>query len=690
MLCLLLFPCLAVAQSLRPSTVQLDSHPQVLKKLNTLNQYLADEQWSAVNNILQQTQKDHAYQLVQVGPRHYLPVQTYSHLIVSRFSKAGLAAYREQYDNLAAGWYADAIQNNDPLKMKRIVQEYYNSSIADQALLWLGDHAWQQNQIDLARSYWTQLIPLRPGNQGTDNTQQILVLRYPDSDIPQPIVLARLILSRLALNNFSRAQTELDLFRQRYPQSEGKIAGQRGTLADILSNALNDRQQWQRPYQNETSTFAGNAERARTYHQFTIPYVPLWIQPLPEVNWQTIQNQTSGLQNPLLPYYPVTTNDKLFFSDARHVYALNQSTGKPLWPLENDPLGTIFTAQQSELASKAVQEVLGAPRFTLSVHDDFLFARLGSPVVSRPYRQSELLEPQSRIVCLDIGAGQGKLVWQQNASSFETDWEFEGTPLYADGKVFLAMRQSQPQLQWNVVCLNAGTGELLWNQKVCASLAAVSETYPEVSHHLLTWAADKLIYVTHHGAIVALNANHGRIEWASTYPNKALLQAPLQSTALKPALFAENIVIASPDDTNQIMGLDAQSGLVLWKRALPGGSKHLIGTRNQLVYLSGKHLWALDITNGKVVWQVPDTKHGTADYGQGVLTNRYVIWPHREEIDLVALQSGQRLQRIRLKDKFNLSGGHLVVSQQRLFVVQEDRIVAYGHASETAEQAERD
>src|SRR5690606_38975252 len=88
----------------------------------------------------------------------------------------------------------------------------------------------------------------------------------------------------------------------------------------------------------------------------------------------------------VLSYHPVVVGDMVLFNDWRHIYALRLDNGEPAVPLGLDDrqAGAIYVPRQSgpfafdsSLSSAAR---LGAPRFTLTVHENRLVARMGSPI----------------------------------------------------------------------------------------------------------------------------------------------------------------------------------------------------------------------------------------------------------------------------------------------------------------------
>ena len=328
----------------------------------------------------------------------------------------------------------------------------------------------------------------------------------------------------------------------------------------------------------------------------------------------------------------------------------------------------------------------------MTLFDGKLYAKMGTPITSRQADERGLPAHNSDLVCLNVHPkrGQGKLVWKISADDMErgATWAFEGTPVAGGGRVFVALRRSEQQTQTNVACFDSETGRIIWNRKVCAAVSDVGRWRNFISHQLLTLGAGSVFYSTDLGAIAALDAEDGTIRWVVTYqshqPDSPAELSDHTKQGLLPCLYHRGLVIAAPNDSGQIMAIDAHSGLIRWRQTLNDRIRHLLGVGQGNLILSGNSLWALDLETGRPVWGREIIDPEFFGYGRGLLVGDAVWWPTRETIEIRSQQTGRPLRRkpivLRTKGTSDArnSGGNLIIADGYFLVAQSDRLVAYG------------
>ncbi len=691
-LCVLLSgPCFVSAQDdpqaavrVRES-VSLATDSSVLRKLVPVNDYLEEQQWERAIAILRQIAEEHGETLISVSPGRYLNVALYSNMLLAHLPSEGLSAYRKKIDPQARRWFETAKAHRDEELMRKVVRHAFASSYGDDALLLLGDWCWERGDLAAARSYWKRLLPLihepPPG-------QPPFVLRYPDSNHARPVILARFVLSSLVEGDVLRAERELHSFQRQYPDAQGQLAGRTGKLSDILQAVAAESGKWEHPRpKDRIETFAGNFQRNKTLPRTLDVGAPRWDVLLSRDPFHTISQPPAHGDGGPLSYYPLVLGDMVLLGNAHRIFAYNLHTGEPYWKLDsNDTNAVIYTDLADEKSVLPERPQVGVPRYTLSVHKGRCYAKMGSPVTGRA--NSEQRSLNSDLVCLDLIHREGDLVWKIPASQKPGQWSFEGSPVVAGGRVFIALRRSQPRTQANVACYDAETGSPVWNRQVCAAIPPVSEEFNSLGHQLLTLAEETIFYSTGMGAIAALDAHDGTLRWVVTYETRApeSIRALSDHTkqGLLPCLYHQGTVFAAPNDTDLVMAIDAQTGIVKWRRRLPKERiRHLLGVRRENLIVSGNSLWALNIDDGQLVWGTPETDPEYYGYGRGLLVEDVVWWPLRERIEVLDQRTGERVrQPINLSEKRSLRqqgeiGGNLAIADGFLLIAQPDRLVAF-------------
>jgi outer membrane protein assembly factor BamB len=675
-------------------SVSLDTDSAVAKKLSTVDDYLAEKQWEPAHKILEDLAAESRDKLLEVAPGRYLSVARFTNIALASLPAEGLAAYRRKVDPRARGWLETGIRDRNPADLEQVVERAFASSFGDDALLLLGDWAWEAGDTNRARRYWTQIVPIAGDPESQTPTP---VLRYPDTDLDLPAVVARLVLASTVEANLERARRELHTFKQLYPAAEGQLAGQSGNLAEILTAAIADAKEWpEQPPSPSFETFAVRPDRSGELPRGVDVGGLQWSVDLP-VSAPAMSARGWDSRPPLC-YHPVLFEDVVLVCDAERIFGWNVHTGKPAWsadakrkldsPLAPSPQDAVlYPPAPGGGPPPPLQPIIGQPQYTLTVDAGKLYARMGTPVTSPA--ANELVPLRSELVCLDLADAQGKLLWKIETADIEPGWAFEGSPLVSGNRVYVALTRAQPQIETSVACFDTRTRRLLWHRRICSAVGGFAEGRNTVSHRLLTLADDSLFYSTDVGAIAAIDARDGRLRWVVTYEH----QPPEEHSdgRLTPCLYHHGVVVAAPGDADELFGIDATSGIIVWRQRLRGGVRHLLGAAGDALVVGGDFLWGLDLAaRGHVLWRVGAEDPASHGYGRGLLADGSVYWPTREEVLIVDRKSGGIQRRIPLAARFGASGGNLAIAGGLLLVAQPDRLSVFGEYAETRQKTGQD
>ena len=659
--------------------------------LKTAEDYMAAQQWEAAIEVLDGIIDGESDTLVAASTGRYVSAGAYSHLLLSRLPADALGLYRRKTDPQARQWFEKGRQTRDVSLLRRVLKLAYVGSYGDNALSLLGEWAWERGEIDTARRYWKQLLPA--------DEQSPASLRYPDPQLGGATVLARLMLCNLAEGNFARAKRQRAKIHDDFPDATGTLAGKTGRMADIADALFSEAKSWTLPTPHATAqTFAGTMSRRQILPTAVDVAAERWSVPFSEREqhrFEFASRQPAFPMQPALSVHPLVHEGNVYFSDADRIYAYNLRTGKPAWPgPEGEEENAVIYQLHDDLSPIPSHSAAGVPRFSMTIHNGRLYARMGTPMTSRSERE---LNPDihTTLVVLDLDPkqGQGKLLQKSSTDSFGrggTSWSFEGSPVVGGNRVYVALRRSQPQMQINVACFDAANGRLIWNRKVCAAVSNIGRNNNLITHQLLTLAEDKLFVSTDLGAVAALDARDGAPLWVLTYEsspaNSPAVFSDHTKQGLLPCLYHQGTVYAAPNDSNQIFAIDAQSGVVKWQRRLADRIRHLLGVGHGNLIVSGNSLWGLSAENGNVAWGRAITDPEFYGYGRGLLVDDAVWWPTRETIEIRSQRTGRRIHRqpIPLEahgtTRARNTGGNLQITNGYLLVAQADRLVIYGES----------
>ncbi len=414
----------------------------------------------------------------------------------------------------------------------------------------------------------------------------------------------------------------------------------------------------------------------------------VWSRELPQSEYATSVGRPALPSSQPLSYFPVVWNNKVFVADATRVFGFELDSGKAAWSVSDEDAGILYPppTDVGELGQPRPYDtsaLSGVPRHTLTVAGDRLYARLGLPPTSWPAR--ELRRAESSIVCLDLKR-EGLPVWAVSSESLgspEEWWSFEGPPVADGGRLFVLANRSRPQSRLHALCLDAATGDVLWNVPVGSPIASPPEGLAVMTHRLITLAAGKLFIQTNQGAVVCLDADDGRPQWVAWYDSRPVREGLAANVPERnqPAacLFDGGVVVVAPADSERVSAYDATSGIALWDVVLRGGGRQLVGARDGVLVVSGERLFGLNLWTGQQLWTIGFEDPPGYGAGRGLVAGRYAYWPTREDLLVVELASGTPVRRFPVKKALGLAGGgNLAISESRLLFAGPESIAAFG------------
>lgn len=674
-------------------TVQLDrADTTVRTALERVGAYLADGQSNEAVVTLLEVMEQSGGKLLGVTDQRFVSVRDYCHLQVAALPPEALALYRSRIDPSARQWYEEGVARRDRRLLEKVVDQAFSSSWGDNALYMLGEMALESADYPAARAYWEKAIPVDPP-EGAARTW----LSVPDTDLDLAAIRARLVLVSILEGSLDRAREELAAFSGLHADARGRLGGREVNYVDALSALLSESTSWpEREPNHDWPTFAGSPLRNRIAPDSVDLGQVAWRKPLRATAPAPVflgdsraaapRRVAEGAQGPL-SYHPVLVDDLVLLGHEAAILAFDLSTGEPAWghrgpEVYRDQLSEPIDAQDDPSRS------LGVPRFTLTVDDRRLYARMGSAITGFGREAAPARRP-GYLVCLDLEA-EGRLVWK--IAPPEPGYSFEGSPVTDGANVYVAIRRSDIQPQAHVACYEAASGRLRWRRFVCAAETPARGMLYERTHNLLTLHRETLYLNTNLGAVAALSARDGRVKWVRLYPRvrQGDLLKPEAHTYrdLTPCLFDRGILFVAPSDSRRIFALEAATGHILWQTGPEvADAVHLLGTSADTLIAGGDKLYWIGLDTeppGKVkhVWPFGHEKLG---YGRGVLAGDCVLWPGREKIYVFDQASGRQKKVISLATR-GATGGNLLVAPGYLLIAGNDELVAFASGGGSAKE----
>lgn len=662
---------------------------------------IANEQWDEAIEILRQVAEGASGKVLAVSPGRFVSVRDYCHLQLALLPGEALELYRSRVDVQARRWYEEGIRRRDVGRLRHVVDQLFCSSSGDDALLALGDLELEAGNPGEARGYWEKILPpddwatLAPPVVQTNGSPVWLL--YPDSDIDRAAVRARLVLAAILEGDAETSRMLLDDFVRDCGGAEGKLGGRTVNYAEFLNKLLSESQQWPaEKVDRDWPTFAGTSERSKVFPTPVEIGSLAWEASLPEVSLPDASSTVTGTRriaerrDHLLSYHPVIVGNMVLVNTADEIRAYQLSTGEPVWG--DSPI--VYKLPRNENDARAnlrgATPATGAPRFTLTVRDRRVYARMGNPVTGRVNEQP-FGARHSFVVCVDLEA-EAKALWATpdtlGQDDHDASWSFEGSPVVDGDGVYVAMRRNGARPQQYVACLDPETGALKWRRLICGAETA-AQGLEEMTHHLLCLHAGTLYCNTNLGAVAALSTSDGAVRWITRYPRAGQVDLSKRPKHffrdLTPCVYDNGVLYVAPADSDSIIALDAPTGLrrrPQWQTAFAEDAIHLLGVMDGKLVASGDKLWWVDAQTGKIL-----SPPGTAadsfpeggspkGLGRGLLADGKVYWPTWDRIYVFDQRNNRQLEPINLSAR-NAVGGNLLPAGDSLLIASHDRITVF-------------
>lgn len=636
----------------------------VLAKLERVKDYLAERQWDEAVETLRSLmdRSEDTLKAVTEQRQRYVSLRDFVHLQLASLPVEALALYRSRVDPVARQWYEEGVARRDRRLLLNVVQEAFASTWGDDALLALGELSLESGDYSSARWCWERIIPARLPTDAPPTWPA-----FPDTDLDLAAVRARLVLASILEGCRDRAREETERFAELHPDARGRFGGREVSYVEALRNLLAESAAWPTPADPDWPTFAGSPARNKTAAE------PVDVA---EVAWRLALRPGDLEAHAPLSFHPAVTGNLVVANTRCRILVIDLRTGEPAW---GGPDPNVFPAPPDELLRPSGQlgNVLGQPRFTVTVHAGRLYARMGTAITDRPQQEAGSFRP-GYLVCLDLEA-QGRLVWQVAP---EEGWEFEGSPLADGANVYVGMRRSGVRPQAYVACFDAQTHRLRWRTFICGAPTPAGVAYSQRTHNLLTLEGDTLYYNTNLGAVAAVSASGGNVKWVSLYSRAVRGDlknlAPHWHRDLNPCVYHHGMLLVAPADSPRILALDAATGQILWQTGTQvEDAVALLGTTEAHLLAGGKRLYWIGLRGenaGRISHRWPDGPEAPG-YGRGVLAGGDVLFPTREKICVFDGETARPKKVIDLAPR-GVGGGNLLAWRGRLLIATAGELIA--------------
>ncbi|HWG43495.1 MAG TPA: PQQ-binding-like beta-propeller repeat protein [Gemmataceae bacterium] len=691
---ILTLAALARGEELASVTLSGESRATALR-LGEAQKHLDARKWAEAIEQLQAILNTAGNDLVRLTPTHSIQARQLCRIRLASLPPEGLRLYRQRYETQAGKRLEQALAKQDTDLLRKVVEDAFCTRAAEKALNRLGDLAFERGRFAEAKQWWRLLAPLPDARR--DAATRELTLVYPDLTLDPARIQAKQLLARLFHGPESEWTRELDAFHARHGKAKGTLAGRTGHYADLLHTLAQERKKEMQnaecrmqnekhsphsafcilhsAFESDWLTFGGDPSRGRVIAapddildrlSALCRSGPTWRFNLDDHTQQEgpmPSPAVNAAQARSLAFHPVLVGHHVLVADAQYVTAYDLRTGQSeIWCDVGDKNGGV----KPNLKLPAPPDL----RYTLTVANGNVYARLGAqdigveaaaPVprigkAAKPRRDNETF-----LSCLSLHSARKEerfphLRWSLDGIVPHKEVLFEGAPLVEDGQIWIAAtRYNGGRCITSLDCYptdDRGEPPLRWRRDVCET-RELKPGEPRYRHHLLTLAGTQLVYCSHTGAVVAVDARSGRTNWGIRYPRGSRAKDDDVQTAevnwkdLAPVLFAAGRLYVAPADSDRLLCLDPASGRTLWEREAMK-VVHLLGVgQGRLIFSTTKGLRAVGAADGSDAegWIIPDggdgrtPGNGLTPAGRGLLIGDLVLFPTTQKRSPVSVET---------------------------------------------------
>ena len=262
----------------------------------------------------------------------------------------------------------------------------------------------------------------------------------------------------------------------------------------------------------------------------------------------------------------------------------------------------------------------------------------------------------------DFDADNTKAVDSVWTSQLKTNTLF-CDPIVVGDKVYVGTSDDDFPRECGIYCLNAETGETIWEYKTNNSIKNNFVLYENT-----------IIAQDCHGEVYCVNAENGKKIW--TYSQE--IKMPNYTTSGM-AIDSNDVYVGGGSEVTK---LDAKTGKFIWKSATKSGEgtpAEMIVTKDKVIMSAQwNSLYAVDKKTGKEIWENKDEKLRFRSSTPAILDNGNILVATVDSVITVDQKDGKILDKTILDGyKFDVASKPLVEKNVAYITTAKNGIIAY-------------
>ncbi len=562
----------------------------------------------------------------------------------------GLRAYRLLYDGRAKRLFEHGRAAHDPRRLRVVVDRYLLTRYGDDAADLLASWALDEGRPGEAIRLLADLVDL-----------------VPDYDVPRLLIASKLAAAYSLLGREEEAKAVLDAYRAatdaQAQHDEYGVLDSVLTLRPLGLDRGGDPVSW--PVVGGTPTREGLMPAVEPTLLEAVP----WRSDLPGAvkdAWRRVLHN-DATRRPILPVGQLVADNRRLFARTRWgCIALDMEDLKLLW--DSGRADTGAPASRSAGQRRSSRQSTGSLNDKGYAFGDYVVGGISlghglAMIISREGKGQYTLAERdaggldvkrwlprplfvtrfvqgARLVAYDVETGRVR--WQRGRTGHSDDplgdVSFQSVPI-AVGEALWVPFLRQGDL--NVAVLDPEDGALLRTVLLCSlGRSAVPARYA-----LQPALADGMLYVpSGQGLLFAVDTGDYTIRWATQLGPVSDKQRALSSDERggwlsSPPVVSGGLVLVAPRERDELTAFAAATGEFKWS-AGRGDALYIIAADQRRVWLGGRSVYCLSLSNGEMIWSA-DIE--AAPTGRGVLSDELVYVPTADGLLSVRAATGKVL-----------------------------------------------
>lgn len=599
--------------------------------------------------------------------------------MLSALSPEDRQLYRLRYGVQAKQMLNQAIEGGDVGKVSQVMRRFFFTDAGFEATMLLGHHHLDQGRPAAAASCFELIVSSDEAREKYD-----------------PEVSVLLATCWMLNGSNEQARKTLVEFRSRTSDNSIEFLGQPVNLFVDPANAL----PWlkdlvgssplaQINFVNQWVMVGGNPQRnARSGDGFPL-ISPRWRTPTlndPDLEASVRRRQRDLVQldaSPIPAVQPLAVDNTIVMRTFDRMIGVDFETGKRKWVFPPAD----FTARFDQVGQPLTERQFEARPLTERLWLDSVYGQASSDgrrvfVVPNPGFSTDAVESAgegnsiyhrtfNELIAVDIRR-EGALLWEVGGDTGKDEPKlanafFLGPPLPLQEQLYAVCQQGT---DIKLVVLDSSSGQVQWERQLgtteTSQIRLLDDRFRRLAGCTPSFANGTLVCATGTGALVAIDVSTRSLLWGFQYttPGRRPVQpiSPTNKSGADPLnglwrdstiVIAENKVLFTPVDSQDLICVELQSGLPAWRQGNRYSAKsprfnslYLACVESGLAVLVGESsVRAVDLRTGKVAWTLSIEDYGRPS-GRGYANNGSYFFPTTNKLLLRVNLSDGVLQKV--------------------------------------------